>query len=170
MRYARFPLFAAGAGLALIAWSVFADTRPVLIWNASPSVPVGLYAVGAHADLSVGDLVLVKPPEPLARLLEKRWILPDGAALLKPVAALPGQRICRNGDSVTVDGVTLAWTKPRDRMGRPLPVWQGCHRLDGSEVFLLSPDHPGSFDGRYFGPLTRDTIIGRAVPIWTRED
>jgi type IV secretory pathway protease TraF len=26
-----------------------------------------------------------------------------------------------------------------------------------------------SLDGRYFGPLPRDTIVGRAVPIWTRE-
>jgi hypothetical protein len=25
-------------------------------------------------------------------------------------------------------------------------------------------------DGRYFGPLSTNTIIGRAVPLWTDED
>ncbi|HWA02466.1 MAG TPA: S26 family signal peptidase, partial [Rhizomicrobium sp.] len=27
-----------------------------------------------------------------------------------------------------------------------------------------------SMDGRYFGPLATNTIIGRAVPLWTDED
>jgi type IV secretory pathway protease TraF len=27
-----------------------------------------------------------------------------------------------------------------------------------------------SFDGRYFGLISTDQIIGRAVPLWTDED
>ena len=27
-----------------------------------------------------------------------------------------------------------------------------------------------SFDGRYFGPLPASTIVGRADPLWTREE
>jgi type IV secretory pathway protease TraF len=30
-------------------------------------------------------------------------------------------------------------------------------------------DEPDSLDGRYFGPLPRDAIVARAVPIWTDE-
>ena len=28
---------------------------------------------------------------------------------------------------------------------------------------------PGSFDGRYFGPVARADVIGRARPVWTNE-
>jgi type IV secretory pathway protease TraF len=27
-----------------------------------------------------------------------------------------------------------------------------------------------SLDGRYFGPISASSIIGRAVPLWTDED
>ena len=63
-------------------------------------------------------------------------------------------------------GVALA----QDRIGRPLPVWQGCRRLAASQVFLMNPRVPDSFDGRYFGPLLTSSIVGRAVPLWTDED
>jgi type IV secretory pathway protease TraF len=35
------------------------------------------------------------------------------------------------------------------------------------ELFLLMEGVPGSFDGRYFGPVNRSAIIGRLVPLWT---
>ncbi|MEM9971672.1 MAG: S26 family signal peptidase, partial [Pseudomonadota bacterium] len=75
----------------------------------------------------------------------------------------------RVGVTVSIDGVTVATAKGRDRFDRPMPVWQGCHRLTEKEIFFLNPDTEASLDGRYFGPLSRDTIIGRAVPIWTPE-
>src|SRR3546814_4826935 len=36
---------------------------PKLIWNASASTPIGLYAIGAPGPLEVTDLVAVRPPE-----------------------------------------------------------------------------------------------------------
>ena len=33
----------------------------------------------------------------------------------------------------------------------------------------MNPDRADSLDGRYFGPLDRSTIIGRAEPVWTAE-
>ncbi|MBV9079344.1 MAG: S26 family signal peptidase, partial [Methylobacteriaceae bacterium] len=56
------------------------------------------------------------------------------------------------------------------RRGRPLPVWQGCVVLTADQVFLMNPDRPDSLDGRYFGPLGRNTIVGRAEPLWTDEE
>jgi type IV secretory pathway protease TraF len=35
------------------------------------------------------------------------------------------------------------------------------------ELFLLNSSHPASFDSRYFGPLDRSFVIGKAVPLWT---
>ncbi|PZQ20169.1 MAG: conjugal transfer protein, partial [Sphingopyxis macrogoltabida] len=34
---------------------------------------------------------------------------------------------------------------------------------------LLNPDHPDSLDGRYFGPLRASAVLGRAIPILTRQ-
>ena len=42
-----------------------------LLWNASASVPIGLYAV-RRAPLHVGELVVVQPPAPRAQLLAAR--------------------------------------------------------------------------------------------------
>jgi len=45
--------------------------------------------------------------------------LPIGVPMLKRVAALPGQTVCRDGRMITVDGTDLAETLDRDRRGRP---------------------------------------------------
>ena len=148
----------------------FVHVSPKLISNASASAPIGLYTVVSDDDLSVGDLVVVDPPKPLASYLDERGYLPEGVSLLKHIAALPGQRVCRDGDAVTVDDITLAQAQPSDRFGRDLPVWQGCHIVAETELFLLNPSHPDSLDGRYFGALPADAVIGRAVPILTDED
>jgi type IV secretory pathway protease TraF len=90
--------------------------------------------------------------------------------MLKRVLALPGQTVCRNARTITVDGIAMGEALERDSHGRPLPVWQGCQRLSDSQVFLMNWQSEDSLDGRYFGPLLRTTIVGRADPLWTQED
>ena len=34
---------------------------------------------------------------------------------------------------------------------------------------MLNPDHADSMDGRYFGPLLASIVLGRAIPIFTRD-
>lgn len=142
---------------------------PALVWNASASVPVGLYRVQPIEQLRVGDLVVVRPPETLASTLADGGYLPRGVPLLKRVAALSGQRVCRTGLAITVDGVLIGTALEHDRRGHPLPVWQGCQVLGPDQVFLLNPDRPDSLDGRYFGPLPLASVVGRARPLWTDE-
>jgi len=153
-----------------LALTSFVHREPLVVWNASASVPVGLYAVRPIGDLTVTDLVVARPPESLADWLAERSYLPKGAPLLKRVVGLPGQKICRDGLSVTVDGVIVAEARERDHAGRPLPVWRGCFVLLPGEVFLLNWDESASLDGRYFGAFPIQAIIGRAAPLWTRED
>ena len=143
---------------------------PALIWNASASVPVGLYRVQSDPQPKVGDIVVVRPPGDLVWFLADGGYLPRGVPLLKRVAALGGQRVCRIGFAVSVDGAPLGDAMARDHRGRPLPTWQGCRVLTGAQVFLFNPDHPDSLDGRYFGPLDRSTIVGRAESVWTDEE
>lgn len=146
------------------------SAHPSLIWNASPSVPVGLYRVTPEPTPKLADIVVVRPPEDLVWFLAEGQYLPRGVPLVKHIAGIGGARVCRSGAAVSVDGVRLGDALARDRRGRPLPVWQGCIVLTDEQVFLMNPARPDSLDGRYFGPLDRSTIVGRAEPIWTAEE
>jgi len=169
MTRARRTLVAMDAALALIGASAAIHSDPLVIWNASASVPIGFYAITPVDRPAVGDLVAVRPPEPLADWLFDGGYLGRDTPLLKHVAALPGSEVCRHGPTILVDGAAVAEAHESDRLDRPLPAWQGCRTLRAGEVFFLNVDHPSSLDGRYFGPLGAETIIGRATPIWTRE-
>jgi conjugative transfer signal peptidase TraF len=153
-----------------IALSAFFHPLPRLIWNASASVPIGLYAVHPTGSLQVGELLVITPPEPLAAFLDERRYLPKGVPLLKRVVALPGQTVCRTDRIVTVDGAAMGAALDRDHLGRPLPVWQGCRVIADGDVFLMNRRSEDSLDGRYFGPLPATTIVGRADPLWTEEE
>ena len=155
-----------GASFAAIA--VF-DPLPRLVWKASASAPLGLYRIEPERDPAVGPLVAVTPPAPLARWLAERGYLGERVPLLKHVAARSGQRVCRVGAVVSVDARPVAVALEHDGRGRPLPVWQGCRTLRAGELLMLNPDHADSMDGRYFGPLSAATVLGRAVPILTRD-
>jgi conjugative transfer signal peptidase TraF len=152
-----------------VALTAVVHPAPKLLWNASASVPIGLYAVRRALPLHVGELVIVTPPEPLAQFFAARHYLPLGVPLVKHVLALPGQTVCRNERAITVDGVTVGEALDRDRFGRALPDWQGCRSLSPGGVFVINTAPPDSLDGRYFGPLPLTTIVGRADPIWARQ-
>ncbi|GAA3674184.1 S26 family signal peptidase [Acetobacter lovaniensis] len=138
-----------------------------LLWNASASTPLGLYDLTAPNGLKAGDLGAVRPPKLLADFMVGRGYIGRGVPLLKPVAALPGQQVCRVGGTVTVDGVPFGEAQERDRRGRVLPVWQGCRRIAPDQIFLMNPSVRDSLDGRYFGLLPRTAVIGRATPLYT---
>jgi conjugative transfer signal peptidase TraF len=157
---------------AVMTVGVFAvlPVAPKLIWNASASVPLGLYSIEPARHLQITDLVALEAPEPLASFMAKRRYLPRGVPLLKRVAGLPGQRVCRDGMRITVDEIAMGEALARDSAGRPLPAWHGCRTIANGEVFLMNWAAADSMDGRYFGPLAANSIIGRAIPLWTDED
>lgn len=143
---------------------------PSYIWNASTSVPIGLYRLQPADRLVVTELVAVQPPEPLASFLDLNGYLPIGVPMLKRVLALPGQTVCRKGLLISVDTIEMGEALPHDRRGRPLPVWQGCRVVRAGELFLMNWESEGSLDGRYFGLVPQSSVIGKALPVWTREE
>ena len=162
-RRARVPLL--GAGLGALALTALHPPAPRLVWNASASVPIGLYRVAPGARFSAGDLVLVRLPEKARQLAARRFYLPANVPALKRVAATRGMQICARGDAILIEGVHAASRMAADRHGRKLPHWHGCRRLGEEEILLLSPAKD-SFDGRYFGPSARRDVIGTARLIW----
>ena len=160
--------------LAALAWASFVHPLPRLTYNPSDSVEVGWYRVdplgqGAGSlprPLSVGNIILTTLPPDAAALAAQRGYLPARVPLLKRVGAIAPQEVCITGRIVRIDGVPSAAVMPADRLGRPLPSWQQCRRLEPDELFLLSATNPASFDSRYFGPVSVSAVISVAHPVW----
>ena len=160
------PLWAALLALALLLASVMAKWHPLVIWNQTASAPIGLYWV-EQGPPSAGDLAVVRLPGHTADLAACRGYLPHSAYLLKPVAGTGGDRVCRRGGNVFIGSAFVARALEADGRERPLPQWQGCRILRAGEFFLLGRA-PASFDGRYFGPIPAEYVVGRARPILGR--
>ena len=152
------PLTTAFAACAALAIAPLARSSPVLIWNASPSVPIGLYLIEKRQP-GIGEIAILRPPVWASILANERGYLPTSALLLKPVVARKGDIVCRFGRFVFVNGRLRAVALQHDRMKRPLPSWRGCLSLGSAQIFVLSW-HKDSFDSRYFGPVDERNVIG----------
>lgn len=141
---------------------------PRLIWNVTASAPLGLYRVTTDRAPVVGEWAAVTPPPHLAAWLAARGYAPRGVLLIKQVAAMAPQQVCRVGAQIRIDGAPVARALERDHAGRRLPQWRGCKRLAVDEVLLLNTD-PQSLDSRYFGPLPASAVVGQAQAIWTQQ-
>lgn len=155
----------AALGVALAAAS-FASKRPVLVWNTTDSVPIGLYHIVSRP-VRVGDFVLVRLSGTIEALAQRRRYIGPNTPLLKRVAAMAGDRVCRRGCGLRIVGRrSLSVIALRaDRSGRRMPEWQGCIQLRNGQLLVLGRGAE-SFDSRYFGPVRRNQILGAAIPLW----
>jgi conjugative transfer signal peptidase TraF len=157
-RWRNLAVMAAGVLLILLTTR---PTAPTLVWNASASVPLGLYRIDS-GPVGRGDLVLIRLPPDITDLSHRRGYLPKSAYLIKFVIAIAGDQVCRLSDRILINGVVVTRALSHDRSGRGMPVWHGCRTLARDEFFLLARD-PQSFDSRYFGPVPVSAVVGRAV-------
>lgn len=165
----RFWLISTGIAVFALAFASLVSLPKKLIYNPSASAAIGLYWID-NQRIERDDYVLVRVPDRVRNLVVERGYLPPDVPLLKRVVGLNGDRVCRRGDEIFVNGQLVATANSHDGLGRAMPDWHGCHMLTERSVFLLQ-DHPQSFDGRYFGPVDRRLIIGRATylrPPWRK--
>ena len=152
--------------ISLLALTWPKQSVPKLYWNATPSVPIGLYMLTSRVPAK-GHFAIISLPEAIAAFADARGYLPARARLIKPVVAGSGDTICRYGLVVRIEGQPPALADAVDMRQRPLPQWEGCHRLTPSEIFVISSVR-GSFDSRYIGRIHLRHVLGTAVPLWTR--
>jgi len=101
-----------------------------------------------------------------------------GKIYIKRVVGLPGEQISFEPPRVLINGHPL--TEPpilekiqsaQDGFGGYVspaigPPPTNCHTLGPDEYFMLGDNSAHSYDSRYWGPIKRRAIIGRAVCIY----
>jgi conjugative transfer signal peptidase TraF len=139
-----------------------------LLWNWTPSLPLGLCWVsrGSPGRVNVGSLVAFPVPPQVRALVRQRNYLPPGALLVKPVVAMSADSVCTDGGTLAVNGEPLGAVRTEDTAARPLPHDERCGPLSEGQVFVAS-HLPTSFDSRTFGPVRLSDIRGTVTPLWT---
>lgn len=169
-RVLRIAVLFVFAVLAALELGQAAGMRVVL----TDSVPRGVYWIVPIHDAAVGRATLVFACVPVTAVTEARalHILPAGscpghvAPVVKYVRGIPGDAVAVTATAVSVDGVALEGGPPMQSPGGPSHQPFGTRTLGTSQYWLAS-DHPDSWDSRYFGPVVRDGILGRAQPLFT---
>lgn len=155
-------LAGAAAGAALIAFALPAASDR-LLYNHTPSVPVGFY-IRTHAPIDRGTFVTVRAADVAPAAARARDFEGPRDRFIKRVAAVAGDRVCAEGDALTINDGFAIPRRVHDSAGAPLRAWDGCRALLEHEVLLLG-DAEQSFDGRYWGPIDRNLIEGVWRPL-----
>jgi len=155
-------LAGAAAGAALIA-SVLPAATDRLLYNHTPSVPVGFY-VRTEAPIDRGTFVTVRAADVAPAAARARGFEGPRDRFIKRIAAVAGDRVCAEGDQLTINDGPPISRRAHDSTGAELPRWNGCRALMANEVLLLG-EAETSFDGRYWGPIDREHIEGVWRPL-----
>ena len=91
---------------------------------------------------------------------------PFRVSIVKPVAGVPGDRVCMTPEGLTVHGRPYGPVLPEVR-GQPLPVAWGCSEVPPGHVFVAVPK-ADALDSRYFGPVSQAALTGQMRPLLTQ--
>ncbi len=149
------------AGVAVLSVTI---PQPVVLWNATPSEPVGLY-VRSAAKPGPGAIIAFRTPARAFPYADARMSYLRRVPILKAVAAGEGDRVCTAGRMLTINGRRRAPVLKFDSRGAKLPAWQGCRALARGEFFVFSDRVTNSFDSRYYGPVDQSAIVGVFRPL-----
>ena len=157
----QFTLALAAAAVCLVCAGA-ANKTPILIYNPSPSAPIGWYKLTRADDYQIGNLVAAKIPDWAAHFAHSRGYLPEDMPVIKTLIAGPETRFCIRGGVMTVPDFAPFVIHSTDSQGRDMPVQpDGCRSLDAGEYLLGSVSYDRSFDSRYFGSVGHADLIGR---------
>jgi len=156
--------------LALCAVGIFGAftifVAPRILWNRTRSMPLGFYWIQRPTEtLRLGETVVFPIPKPVENLVLERY-LKKGDVMMKPVVALPGDRVCVRGKEFYVNDTLIGPVHDADSHQRPLPSITDCGTVSPGLLYVASK-HPQSFDSRAFGPIKQIDVLGIAEPLWT---
>ena len=162
-------------GLALLLKAFLVEVFVIPSGSMEPTLAVGnrvaVYKLGYRMhDINRGDVVVFHQPDQA----------PDADDLIKRVVALGGEAFEIRGREVYIDGTLLEepyLASPESTYpGGPIPGCVNAPEPDRCVVpegrmLVLGDNRPDSRDGRYFGPVDVDTVVGRAfLKLWPPND
>ena len=141
--------------------------------NVSSSLPVGIYLIKKDdGKPKKGDLVLSCIPKLYANFAFERGYLTSGkcnnkiAPVGKYVAATAGDSVETTPEGIYINKKLIknSQAQVKDANGREM-FRQNINRvLQANEILLLN-EKENSFDGRYFGIIDTNFIIGKLEPL-----
>lgn len=120
-----------------------------------------------HRDIKRGDIVVFKGPDAVG-----------GQVLLKRVVGLPGDVLSVEDGHLLVNGARADESFVRRVDGRVEPTQAGPggvttpwslqtpYTVPDGYYYVLGDNRTDSYDSRFWGPIPRRTIIGRAVVVY----
>lgn len=143
--------------------------------NWTESMPLGLYQRTSPALVRGEWVAICLDGEPARIARERHYVIAGSCAsgvteIVKRIAAIPGDRIDLARDGVRVNGEPIAGSRllDRDSQGQPLAHAREVEIvLASGRYWVMGTNVRRSWDSRYFGPITREQIVGGARPLWT---
>ena len=123
----------------------------------------GFYFVRPVKHLMRNEIVIFYPPKKAKQLLIKNNWSPKSGLLIKHVMAIPDDTVCYQRNSLWINHKNIAPIYHFYAKGKRLPQYHFCGRLPKDEYLLISTKVKKSFDSRYFGPINKRMILGRAT-------
>ena len=142
--------------------------------NITSSLPRGFYIVSESPSANLIEFC----PEGEASTIsiERRYRTPGGSCpdggspLLKPIAAVFGDRVEVTSHGIQVNGKLIpnSLGQLKDHRGRTLKPWpNGQYIVPAGSLWVVSGFNGWSFDSRYFGPIRCSLVRHRLRPLWT---
>ena len=162
-------------GLALLLKTFLVEVFVIPSGSMAPTLMVDnrvvVYKLGYRLhDINRGDVIVFHQPGQTA----------DADDLIKRVVALGGETFEIRGTRVYIDGARLEepYLPPAGSTHPTVPI-PGCVNdpepdrcvVPEGKILVLGDNRPDSRDGRYFGPIDADTVVGRAFfKLWPPND
>ena len=145
------------------------------IINVTPSMPVGLWRITKPIppleSLRHKVIIFCPPDTETFRWAKSNGVLTPGRCpgdympLLKEVIGLPGDSVEVLDGSVVLNDRPLLGTEIDPKLR--LTFLQPKQTIPSDSLWVMGTASPASFDSRYFGPISSDSILGLAYPVFT---
>jgi conjugative transfer signal peptidase TraF len=136
-----------------------------LTYQTTDSMPKGLYVIKPAHHLKRNDIVIFYPPAFALAFLMQQKLIPKNAILMKSVMAVEGDYICKKNQKLWINHRYIAPVYAHTLTNKRLPNKKFCQTLHANQYLLISTYVAHSFDGRYFGPVSKSRIIGKAIKV-----
>lgn len=136
-----------------------------MIYNGTPSLPIGFYLSHPCPEDLTGELVLFNMPKPYEDLALERGYIKRRQPQLKPVYVTGMVDMCDEKGLLKINDHSTVRLIHQDSQGRSIPMIEGCVTAQSTDIIVLIPELENSFDSRVYGPIARDSVISCATKI-----